>query len=102
MNPFSALAIAVATCQFLGFTSAIFSESWKICNTKPGHDNAPNTRIRAIAEHLVRLNDVVRHLMQYPNGTSLSAGDEAIMMLGKNCDEVALRLFDALNGLQKK
>lgn len=102
MEPFSALAIATATCQFLDFTSAIVSGTWKIYNSKSGLDSERNSHVRNITEDLIRLNGDIRNLMQHPSGTSLSAGDEAILKLGDKCDEVALRLVDALDRLQKK
>ncbi|KAJ8107861.1 hypothetical protein OPT61_g8575 [Boeremia exigua] len=55
-----------------------------------------------ITEDLMRLNGDLRDLMQQPTGATLSSGDEAMMKLGEKCDEVALRLVDALNRLQKK
>ncbi|KAH6622091.1 hypothetical protein C7974DRAFT_397653 [Boeremia exigua] len=55
MEPFSALAVATATCQFLDFTSGIMSGTWKIYNTNAGH--GVTSRMLSITVHISTLKN---------------------------------------------
>lgn len=101
MDPFSALGVATAVVQFLDFTGAIVSGTWKIYRSNPG-DSERSSDIRSITESLVKVNDDLHSSITIVNSTSISSQDREIAILAKRCNEIGERLLATLDRLQSQ
>ncbi|XPS76150.1 hypothetical protein M3J07_008206 [Ascochyta lentis] len=102
MEPFSALAVATAACQFLDFTAKLVAGTWKIYNSDPGRDTDRMSHLRTITEDTTRLNDDIRSSILQQAAQTITPTDAAILELGEKCNDLGRRLIDALNGLCKQ
>ncbi|KAF3046204.1 hypothetical protein E8E11_008845 [Didymella keratinophila] len=99
MEPFSALAVATAACQFLDFTSKIVQSTWKIYNSNVVLESERHSHFKTIAEDLTKLDDTLHRSVQRSTNTSLASEEREVLQVAEKCEELATRLINTLNQL---
>ena len=101
MEPLSALSVATAVTQFLDFTGAVLSSTWKIYISNDD-DFGPNPDIVTITKNLNELNGNLRHSSSCSHHSSPTKQDQDIERLCGRCVELGDRLITVLNSLQSQ
>jgi hypothetical protein len=103
MEPLAALAIAIATVQFLDFAGSLVSGTWQIYRSSAGEaDRNTLGDVRAINNDLLRLNRELKEAINDRKPRDLSPCDKNIVQLGQRCTELGEQLASALDRLKSQ